>query len=82
MYRAGFPRGAESSFGTSGYAGTFASHIAALEAFDPTYIDEFWSVPGYAGADGELAASRLDDKTTVTKLVSGTDVAALGAAHR
>ena len=25
------------------------------ESFDPTYIDDFWSVPGYAGADGELA---------------------------
>ncbi len=79
MYRAGFPRGAESSFGTSGYAGTFASHIAALEAFDPTYIDDFWSVPGYAGADGELATSLLEDKTTVTRLVTGTELAALAA---
>jgi Tannase and feruloyl esterase len=77
MYRAGFPRGAESSFGTSGYAGTFASHISALEEFDPTYIDEFWSVPGYMGADGELATSLLEDKTPVTRLVSGTDLAAL-----
>ncbi len=77
MYRAGFPRGAESSFGTSGYAGTFASHIAALESFDPTYIDDFWSVPGYAGADGELVTSLIEDKAVVTRLVSGTELAAL-----
>jgi hypothetical protein len=77
MYRAGFPRGAESSFGTSGYAGTFASHIAALESFDPTYIDDFWSVPGYAGADGELATSLIEDKAVVTRLVGGTELAAL-----
>ena len=49
MYRAGFPRGAESSFGTSGYAGTFASHISALEKHDPTYIDDFWNVPRLHG---------------------------------
>jgi hypothetical protein len=55
MYRAGFPRGAESSFGTSGYAGTFAAHSSALEKHDPTYIDDFWNVRGYMGADGELA---------------------------
>ena len=66
MYRAGFPRGAESSFGTSGYAGTFASHISALEKHDPTYIDDFWTVPGYMGADGELATSLVEEKTTVT----------------
>ena len=77
MYRAGFPRGAESSFGTSGYAGTFASHISALEEFDPTYIDEFWSVPGYMGADGDLATSLVEDKTAVTRLVSGLELAEL-----
>ena len=69
MYRAGFPRGAESSFGTSGYAGTFASHITALEKHDPTYIDDFWSVPGYMGADGELATSLVEEKTTVARVV-------------
>ncbi len=78
MYRAGFPRGAESSFGTSGYAGTFASHISALEKHDPTYIDEFWNVPGYMGADGELASSLIEEKTTVTRVVTAADLAATG----
>jgi hypothetical protein len=79
MYRAGFPRGAESSFGTSGYAGTFASHIGALEDFDPTYVDDFWSVPGYMGADGELAGSLVEDKATVARVVSGAELAAAAA---
>ena len=78
MYRAGFPRGAESSFGTSGYAGTFASHISALEKHDPTYIDDFWNVPGYMGADGELATSLIEEKTTVTTVVTAADLAATG----
>jgi hypothetical protein len=79
MYRAGFPRGAESSFGTSGYAGTFASHIGALEEFDPRYVDDFWSVPGYMGADGALATSLVEDKATVAHVVSGAEVAASAA---
>ncbi len=78
MYRAGFPRGAESSFGTSGYAGTFASHISALEKHDPTYIDDFWNVPGYMGADGELASSLVEEKTTVTRVATVADLAATG----
>jgi hypothetical protein len=78
MYRAGFPRGAESSFGTSGYAGTFASHISALEKHDPTYIDDFWAVPGYMGADGALAASLVEDKTTVARVVTVGELAATG----
>ncbi len=78
MYRAGFPRGAESSFATSGYAGTFASHISALEKHDPTYIDDFWTVPGYMGADGELATSLVEEKTTVARVVTVGEIAATG----
>ena len=73
-----FPAGAESSFGTSGYAGTFVSHISALEKHDPTYIDDFWNVPGYMGADGELATSLIEEKTTVTRVVTAADLAATG----
>jgi hypothetical protein len=78
MYRAGFPRGAESSFATSGYAGTFASHISALEKHDPTYIDDFWTVAGYMGADGELATSLVEEKTTVARVVTVGEIAATG----
>jgi len=78
MYRAGFPRGAESSFSTSGYASTFASHISALEKHDPSYVDDFWSVPGYVGADGELAASLVEEKATVARVVTVDELAATG----
>jgi hypothetical protein len=78
MYRAGFPRGAESSFATSGYAGTFASHISALEKHDPTYIDDFWTARGYMGADGALAASLVEEKTTVARVVTVEEIAATG----
>ena len=74
LYRAGFPRGAESSFATSGYVGTFASHISALEKHDPTYIDDFWNVPGYTGADGALAASLIEEKTVVARVVTLAEV--------
>jgi hypothetical protein len=78
LYRAGFPRGAESSFATSGYAGTFASHITALEKHDPGYIDDFWNERGYMGADGALAASLIEEKATVARLVTAAELAATG----
>lgn len=70
LYRAGFPRGAESSFATSGYVGTFASHISALEKHDPTYIADFWNAPGYMGGDGELASSLVEEKAVVARVVT------------
>src|SRR3954451_3510275 len=73
MYRCGFPRGGEASFGTSGYVGTFASHVPELMHFDPTYFDDFWTVPGYAGADGELDTALVDEKTTVTQVVTASE---------
>lgn len=74
MYRAGFPRGAETSFGTSGYAGTFASHFPAVKAYDPTYVDDFWSLPGYMGGDGALADVLVEEKTTVASVVTAGDL--------
>ena len=64
LYRAGLPRHAEASLLTSGYLGTFASHISALFEFDPEYFEDFWSVPGYAGADGELADDVIVQRST------------------
>jgi hypothetical protein len=76
LYRSGLPRGSETSFGTSGYVGTFASHVTALRSFDPGYFDEFWSTPGYMGADGALDSALVDEKTTVARIVTGADLAA------
>ena len=76
LYRSGLPRGSETSFGTSGYVGTFASHVTALRSFDPTYFEDFWSVPGYMGADGALDDALVEDKTTIDRVVTGADLAA------
>jgi hypothetical protein len=76
MYRSGLPRGAETSFGTSGYVGTFASHVTALMEFDAQYFDDFWSVPGYMGADGGLDDVLVDEKITVERVVTGSELAA------
>ena len=74
LYRSGLPRGAEASILTSGYLGTFASHVSALMEFDPEYFQDFWSLPGYEGADGLLAASVIEKKSTVQKVVSAGDL--------
>src|SRR5207249_3983892 len=49
----------------------------SLVGFDPGYFEDFWSVPGYAGADGLLARDVVEEKTTVTATFSATQLAAL-----
>src|SRR3954447_8992462 len=74
LYRSGLPRGAELVFLTSGYMGTFASHISALVEFDPTYLDDFWTLPGYMGGDGLLADALVEDKTTVARVITAKEL--------
>ena len=74
MYKSGLPRGGEWAFSTSGYVGTFASHVSALSEFDPGYFEDFWSQPGYMGADGHLAASLVEEKTTVRRVVTAGEL--------
>jgi hypothetical protein len=40
---------------------------------DPTYTDDFWSKPGYLGADAtsSVAAARIQHKTTVVNVIAG-----------
>jgi hypothetical protein len=35
---------------------------------DPGYLDDFWSKPGYAGADGDLADRLVDVKATLREI--------------
>ena len=42
--------------------------------FDPEYFQDFWSLPGYEGADGLLAASVIEKKSTVQKVVTAGDL--------
>ncbi|MHB8463865.1 MAG: PKD domain-containing protein [Acidimicrobiales bacterium] len=77
MYKAGFPRGGEWAFSTSGYVGTFSSHVSALSEFDPEYFEDFWSKPGYAGADGLLATALVEEKSTVRRVVTAGELLAM-----
>lgn len=74
LYRSGLPRGAELVFLTSGYMGTFANHIGSLVEFDPTYLDDFMSKPGYQGGDGRLKDSHVAMKTTIERVVTAKEL--------
>ncbi len=49
--------------------GAFDAVQGALPAFDPTYVSDFWSQPGYAGSEPAVQAARVQYNTTVTGLV-------------
>jgi hypothetical protein len=40
---------------------------------DPTYVDDFWSKPGYLGSDAtsSVAAARIQHETTVVNVIAG-----------
>ncbi len=79
LYRAGFPRGAEIRIATHGQApAMFAWDIATFAEFDPTYVDDFWSLPGYLGGDGELADALIEQRTRVARVVTQRELAAAG----
>ena len=48
-----------------------------LTAFDPGYFQDFWLVPGYAGADGILGDSLVEEKTTVRQVLDNRTLAAM-----
>lgn len=51
-----------------------------LLACDPTYIDDFWTVPGYLGADPpeSLRQARVQHTTTITRPIMGDEAAEKG----
>jgi hypothetical protein len=55
---------------TGGPLGLVAESVPIL---DPTYIDDFWSKPGYLGADttSSVSAARIVHTTTVTGKLTG-----------
>ncbi len=55
---------------TSGYFSNVAPLIPML---DPTYVDDFWTKPGYLGADSKstLRAERFQFDTTVASVIDG-----------
>ena len=55
---------------TSGYFSTVAPLVPM---FDPTYLEDFWSQPGYLGADpaSSIHAARFTFETSVAEVVEG-----------
>jgi len=62
------------------YTGVFAAIFGILAMGDPTYFQDFWTEPGYLGADPpkSLQAARIQWQTTVTELVTTAEVQAMG----
>ena len=52
----------------------------AVRAIDPGYFDDFWTVPGYLGADGSpsLERDRVQHSTRIAALLDAADLAAAG----
>jgi hypothetical protein len=51
--------------------GAFGAIAGAVRVLDPTYVDDFWSQPGYEGADpaSPLRAARIQHDATVERVV-------------
>jgi hypothetical protein len=45
---------------------------------DPAFVEDFWTTPGYAGADGELADRLVEEKLVITKVLSVDELNRLG----
>jgi hypothetical protein len=62
------------------YTGVFAAIFGILASGDPTYFEDFWTVPGYLGADPppSLLAARVQHRTDVTAIVTTAEVRSMG----
>jgi len=59
--------------------GALPLFIPVIEQMDPTYFEDFWTVPGYLGADpnGSAARDRLQHRTVIAEAdLSGKDIQA------
>ncbi len=75
FYKVGLPRGAEFSLRGSAMDVTIGMAILTSTLFyDPTLVEDFWSVPGYIGADGGLAKSLIDVRARVKKILTRRDL--------
>jgi hypothetical protein len=56
-----------------GYTGVWAVLADNIQQFDPSYFDDFWTVPGYLGHDApqSLLDARVQHKTTVAEVIFG-----------
>jgi hypothetical protein len=61
-----------------GYTGVLASIIHYLLDGDPTYVDDFWTKPGYPGSSPELQAARVRHATTLAGMITTADSKRMG----
>jgi hypothetical protein len=62
------------------YTGVFAAIFGILAMGDPEYFKDFWTEPGYLGADPpqSLVDARVQSTATITSIVTTDEVRALG----
>ena len=70
----GFPPAAWFNYKTIG-EGAFPVLFPIVRLLDPSYFQDFWTVPGYEGVNPSpsLAQARIQHSTTVVKIVSAGD---------
>jgi hypothetical protein len=63
-----------------GYTGVFTSLVDMMVDGDPTYFDDFWTKPGYLGANPteSLKRARIQESTTISALVMPEEARQLG----
>ena len=70
--RTGFPPGAWFNYVPQG-GGPLVLVASYVPVLDPTYLDDFWSKPGYLGTDpnSSVRAARVQHEATVVDVISG-----------
>ena len=60
--------------------GAMAILQGSVLSADPTYVDDFWQVPGYLGANppASLRSARIQHRTRIRKLIAPEEAKALG----
>jgi hypothetical protein len=54
--------------------GAFFATEGLVRALDPTYVNDFWALPGYEGSEPSVQALRIQHATTVTSLSGSNGV--------
>ena len=70
--RTGFPPGAWFNYVPQG-GGPLVLVASYVPVLDPTYLDDFWSKPGYLGTDptSSVGAARIQHEATVVEVIPG-----------
>jgi hypothetical protein len=80
--RMGFPPRAWFNFEriARGYTGVFSMFFDNMVKYDPEYFKDFWTVPGYLGANApeSLLRARVQHKTKISKVVMSKEAASMG----